>query len=168
MIRRAVFALIIGLLVAACGQADNDTQATYYLVRHAEKVLDVKDPNLTEAGRKRAGDLALRLKDMPLRQIYSSDYKRTRQTAAPLVEATGLDLIIYDAEDLQALSKRLLLETGHILVVGHSNTTPNLAELLGGEGGGPIVEATEYDRLYILKRNGNDVTGHIERFGDKS
>ena len=34
------------------------------------------------------------------------------------------------------------------LVVGHSNTTPPLVELFGGDAGPPIDEASEYDRLY--------------------
>jgi len=54
---------------------------------------------------------------------------------------------LYDPRDLEGFAKRLLAENGHILVVGHSNTTPPLSALLGGPEGEPIVEATEYDRL---------------------
>jgi len=60
----------------------------------------------------------------------------------------------------------LLAENGHILVVGHSNTTPPLSALLGGPEGEPIVEATEYDRLYVVERTGVVVGGIIERYGD--
>lgn len=35
-------------------------------------------------------------------------------------------------------------------MVGHSNTTPELVSILGGEPGPPIDEASEYDRLYVL------------------
>jgi len=55
---------------------------------------------------------------------------------------------------------------GTHLVVGHSNTTPPLTELLGGEGGEPIVEATEYDRLYRvdITKDGS-ASSKLMRFG---
>jgi len=166
VIRRSFLALVAGALLTACATTAPEPDATYYLVRHAEKTKDKKDPALTEAGAKRAEDLVARLKNVPVTKIYSSDYRRTRDTAAPLAAAKELDVIIYNPRDLEGLSKQLLGEKGHIVVVGHSNTTPSLSELLGGEAGEPIIEATEYDRLYVLKRRGNDVVGKIERYGD--
>lgn len=170
MIRRYFLGLTICALLSACGAptSNPESDATYYLVRHAEKTKDKTDPALTELGTQRAQDLALRLKGVPLTKIYSSDYKRTRDTAAPIVAATNLELILYNPRDLEGFSKDLLMETGHILVVGHSNTTPELSALLGGESGEPIVEATEYDRLYILQRQGQKITSKIERYGKKS
>ena len=53
-----------------------------------------------------------------------------------------------------------------VLVVGHSNTTPQLAELLGAEPGDPIVEKTEYDRLYVINLDTGE--GTIQRFGAPS
>ena len=49
------------------------------------------------------------------------------------------------------MAVRLLALEENALVVGHSNTTPELVDLLGGEGGPPIVEEWEYDRLYLLR-----------------
>jgi len=168
MIRRYFLGLIIGATLTACATTTPQTDATYYLVRHAEKTKDKKDPALTEAGTRRAQDLALRLKGVPVTKIYSSDYKRTRDTAAPIAAATSLEVVIYDPRDLEGFSKSLLTETGHIVVVGHSNTTPELSGFLGGDSGEPIVEATEYDRLYILKRQTKVITSTIERYGEKS
>lgn len=130
--------------------------------------MEKPDPGLTAAGQQRAQDLAARLKDVQLTKIYSSDYIRTRDTAAPIAATTGLEVIIYNPRELKNFSQKLLKDRGHILVVGHSNTTPELSQLLGGESGEPIVEATEYDRLYVLKRYGADVTGQIEKYGEKS
>ena len=168
MIRRCFLALAISTLLTACAGTTSQPDATYYLVRHAEKTKDKTDPALTEAGAQRAQDLAVRLNNVPLKKIYSSDYTRTRDTAAPIATAMGLDVILYNPRDLEGVSKNLLTETGHILVVGHSNTTPELSKLLGGDAGAPIIEATEYDRLYILKRYGSDVSGDIVRYGEKS
>lgn len=149
-----------------CGPQAGDVDATYYLVRHAEKTTEKSDPALTIAGQKRSEDLAVRLSKVPLRAIYSSDYTRTRDTAVPTAIAKNLEIIIYNPRDLDSFAKELMALSGNILVVGHSNTTPQLSALLGGPEGSPIVEATEYNRLYILQRRGDGVTGQIETYGD--
>jgi len=79
----------------------------FYLVRHAEKVLDQRDPDLTPAGYKRADDLAARLASVPLSAIYSSDYKRTRQTAAPVATAQDVTITLYDPRDLAGFAAAL-------------------------------------------------------------
>ena len=168
MIRRCFLLSLTALLLHGCSPQKSTYDAKYYLVRHAEKTKAETDPALTEVGAKRAQDLAMRLKGVPLTKIYSSDYIRTRDTAAPIAGEKNLDVVIYNPRDLEGVSKNLLTETGHILVVGHSNTTPELSKLLGGDAGAPIIEATEYDRLYILKRYGSDVSGDIFRYGEKS
>lgn len=166
MIRRNFVVLAAGILLTACAMTASQPDATYYLVRHAEKTKDKKDPALTEVGEKRAQDLAERFKNTPLTKIYSSDYKRTRDTAAPVAAAKGLKVTLYDPRDLEKFSKNVLSETGHILIVGHSNTTPSLSGLLGGQSGDPIVEATEYDRFYIIARNGKNIESRIEKYGE--
>ena len=119
------------------------------LVRHAEKVDDSRDPELSETGRARADVLAAHLKDMKIDTIFSSDYIRTRETARPLAEALGIELELYDPGDLEAFATKLRAAEGRILVVGHSNTTPDVVRLIGGEPGTDI-EDDEYDRLYIV------------------
>ncbi len=119
------------------------------LVRHAEKMDDSRDAELSETGRVRAEVLAALLKDMKIDTIFSSDYIRTRDTARPLAEALGLELELYDPRDLEALATKLRAAEGRILVVGHSNTTPRLVGLIGGERGTDITD-DEYDRLYIV------------------
>ncbi len=166
MIRRAFVTALTALALMGCGSQAGDVDATYYLVRHAEKTAEKLDPALTIAGQKRSEDLAVKLNKVPLSAIYSSDYTRTRDTAAPTAIAKNLELIIYNPRDLDGFAKDLMTLNGDILVVGHSNTTPQLSALLGGPEGAPIIEATEYNRLYILQRRGADVTGQIETYGD--
>ena len=168
MRRRGFLGLAATAILAACQPTSPEADATYYLVRHAEKTAEKSDPGLTVAGQQRAQDLAARLKDVKLTKIYSSDYIRTRGTAAPIAAITGLEVVIYDPRELEVFSQKLLTETGRILVVGHSNTTPEVSQLLGGDSGNPIDEATEYDRLYILHRRGDEVITTIERYGEKS
>ena len=125
------------LCLAGCAStpaADHAT-ATYLLVRHAEKDLRVADdPPLTADGIARAERLAGSLHDTPLDAIYSSPYRRTRQTAAPIAAAKGIALVDYDPADATAFAARLRRyhPRGTVLVVGHSNTLPPLARALCG------------------------------------
>lgn len=163
MIRIIAISIAALALLTGCGPQSSD--ATYYLVRHAEKQLDVKDPPLTPEGEMRAQDLSQRLSDVNLTDIYSTDYVRTQATAAPTASAKNLTVMSYDPSDLPGFAKVLLAREGVILVAGHSNTTPQLAELLGADPGTEIDEATEYNRLYVIERRGDKIEGRIETFG---
>jgi broad specificity phosphatase PhoE len=156
-IKTVAFALGLATLLALPALA-----ADIYLVRHAEKQIDApEDPNLTETGRLRAANLAVMLKSAGIDRVLTTEFKRTRETAAPVAEVAGVEMEIYDPTGLDALAARLLESKDNALVVGHSNTTPELVDLLGGEGGPPIVEAWEYDRLYLLQTNNGKVTRTI-------
>ncbi len=140
-------------------------ESVFFLVRHAEKADQSEDPPLTEEGRARARSLAGMLGDAGVESIYSSDFERTRDTATPLASDLGLEVKLYDPNQLPELATALLSSPGRHLVVGHSNTTPELAGLLGGDPGSPISE-DDYDRLYvILRRPGAGATTLLLRFG---
>jgi probable phosphoglycerate mutase len=160
--------LIAAMTVATVSglHASDAEPSTVFLVRHAEKTTEETDPGLTEAGLARAVELAATLRDAGIEHILSSDYRRTRDTAIPLADVLGLSIEIYDPRDLPGLLIRLAELGGRILVVGHSNTTPAVAQLLGGEPGPPIDEAAEHDRLYVLT-TGNDgsVSTVLIRYG---
>lgn len=156
-----IFLVVASLALALPGTAPL-TAADIYLVRHAEKVNDgSQDPALTEVGRQRATNLAEMLRSAAIDKIFSSDYTRTRETAGPLAEYLGIDLEIYDPEALEPFAAQLLMLEENTLVVGHSNTTPELVELMGGDAGTPIVEEWEYDRLYLLQTENGKLTHTI-------
>ncbi|WP_286828998.1 MULTISPECIES: gamma subclass chorismate mutase AroQ [Kordiimonas] len=139
--------LFIVLIAAPAALAD----ATIYLVRHAEKVADgTRDPDLTAMGRARADWIAGYLADKGLTGIYSTDYKRTRETAQPTAEKAGLAVNLYDPRALDAFAAELKSKDGVFLVVGHSNTTPMLANLLAGSH---LKYAGEdvYDQIFKVK-----------------
>lgn len=146
------FLIMIGL-IASMGVpviTIADTGPTMiFLARHAEKE-DGPNPPLTEAGQERAKTLARMMAESGIGQVHSTDFVRTRETAAPVAERLGLEVRVYDPNQLGQLADTLLREGGRHLVVGHSNTTTDLVELLGGSPGTPIREAGEYDRLYLL------------------
>ncbi len=135
----------------ADGLAAQDGASLIVLVRHAERAgPSAEDPGLTELGSERALALARLLIDSGITAIHSTDTQRTRDTGAPLAKRLGLSIELYDGRDLEAVAEHLLALPGRHLVVGHSNTTDELSALLGGEAFGEIIEAWEYDRLYLL------------------
>lgn len=152
--------------LAAGGSPDVETAAAaaparILLVRHAETAGEGSDPGLSEAGRRRAEGLADRLAEEGVERILSTDLRRTRETAAPLAGRLGVELEIYDHRALSDVAERLRAEGGVVLVVGHSNTTPALVELLGGDPGEPIAH-DEHDRLYRVDLPSGQTT--LDRF----
>lgn len=137
-----------------------------FLVRHAERAEDgTSDPPISEDGEARARLLAEMLRDVELTRIHTTDYRRTRATGRPTATAAGLDMEHYDADDLPGFAERLRSMPGRHLVVGHSNTTPQLVEALGGDPSDAIDEL-EYDRLYIVTLTSDGVSTVLLRFGD--
>ena len=101
--KKFLFLIIIPIVILSCKSDKKEQDATvYYLIRHAEKDRNIKDknPELTEVGLKRAENWAKVFKDIPFDKIYSTDYKRTQQTAFPTASSKGLDVLSYDAENL--------------------------------------------------------------------
>jgi len=159
--------LLWGCTPAPKGGEDSaeSSSLVVFLVRHAEKVDQSRDPDLSEEGYARAQALAKALADAGLERVFSSDYIRTRETARPVADLYGLEIEEYDPSDLYDLADALRAKGGRHLVVGHSNTTPALVEILGGEAGPAIVEETEYDRLYILTIGKEGVETVLLRYG---
>lgn len=153
-------------------QRRDEGTSTAFLVRHAEAQYPPpaeapRNPPLNSMGKRRAEALARLLAESGVSKVYSTDTQRTRQTAAPLAEALQVEVVLYDATDLAAFASRLRQEEGSILVVGHSNTTPHLADLLGGDAGPPINESVEFDRLYVLTLRGEEtVATSLLRYGE--
>lgn len=121
-----------------------------FMVRHAEKADHSRNPDLSKPGKERAIVLADVLRNADIDQIHSSDYTRTKETAAPIAKYLDKNVQIYNPKDLEALVTKLKDAGGRHLVVGHSNSTPNLVKLLGGDGVSKINDAGEYDRLYMV------------------
>lgn len=156
---------LLALLVAMPAGAQTE-ETVVYLFRHAERAEDgTNDPPLSDAGEARAELVAAILEDARITHIHTTDFRRTRATGAPLARATGLEMAEYDPRDLVGLAERLRSTPGRHLVLGHSNTTPQLAEALGGDPGPPIEEM-EYDRAYVIVILPSGATGSaIFRFG---
>lgn len=128
--------------------------ATVFLVRHAERAGDMgADPALTAQGVQRSEALARILADAQIQTIFATDTKRTQQTAAPLAEKLHLTPVVLPGKDVLGLIERLrgLKPEDVVLVVGHSNTVPQIVTGLGGETK-PMPD-TEFNRLLIFTTN---------------
>ena len=142
---------------------DKQNVSMVYLVRHAEKADTGKDPELSDIGKERAEDLSRFLKDAGITNIWTTDYKRTRETVAPIAARTRVKVEVYDPSKLGEFATKLKSIPGRHLVVGHSNTTPALVQALGGDPGPPMPES-EFDRFYIVTLGQNLATIQL-RFG---
>lgn len=120
-----------------------------YLVRHGEKMSESGDPELTSKGRARAEHVGVLLHRAGITAIFSTPTNRTRQTAEPLSQKTGVAVQVYDPRNPKTLVEKVKGLTGAVVVVGHSNTLPELVRLFGGAPGADIGD-NEYDRLYQL------------------
>ena len=139
---------------SAAGSLVLDTTATTVLVvRHAEKNPHPAggDAGLNTKGLLRAKELARATRDAGIAAVYASQYGRARLTAGPAAAALADSVRTYDANrnDLLAARIRAQHAGSTVLVVGHSDSVPELIEALTGERL-PAGESVEYDRLYVV------------------
>jgi phosphohistidine phosphatase SixA len=132
-------------------------QHTVFLVRHAERADSspgttptmAADPDLSEAGRARAEHLAEALKDAKITAIFATEFKRTQQTAAPLAKALGLTVKIVSSNSEANLIADLKAAKSNVLVVGHSNTVPEIIKRLGVTTAVSIAD-DDFANLFIV------------------
>ncbi|MFL6844408.1 MAG: SixA phosphatase family protein [Allosphingosinicella sp.] len=143
---RPLAALLLAVLAACATAAPPAALPDYYVMRHLQKS-DGIDPGLSDEGRANADRLVVLMKDHPPQAIYVSTTRRARETAAPLAAKLGLTAHEYDPRNTPALVELLLKEHGTVLVVGHSNTVPEIIGRLGGEQPAPLAE-TDYGDVW--------------------
>ncbi len=136
---------------AAQDQFGDEQVTTFYLVRHAEKDYG-DDPILTKQGKERAERLMETLKNVDLAAVYSTDTKRTQSTAKPTAEDHDLKIVSYRPSLLRELSEKLrsLYRGKAVLIVGHSNTTPAMANYLTDSDEHPRFSELDYTNLYVV------------------
>lgn len=153
MFVRTIAACLLVLASAAPALA----QRTIFLVRHAERAdagtpggaTMAADPDLSDAGRARAASLARVLADAAITTIFTTERKRTQQTAAPLAKAAGVTPTTVSGADTAGLVAQINASKGNVLVVGHSNTVPAIIKALGVTA--PVaIGDDEFDQLFIV------------------
>ena len=135
----------------ASGASAGRGTTTFILVRHAEKDYG-DDPILIPKGEARAERLRETLKNVDLAAVYSTNTKRTLSTARPTAEDHGLKTILYRSDLLPEFADKVktLYRGKTVLIVGHSNTTPKMANYLTGTEDFPRFSETDYTNLYIV------------------
>lgn len=146
---------------------------TVYVVRHAEKVDNSRDPALSERGARRAMALADALANARIDGVVVTQFIRTRDTAAPTSDAHSVQPVVVAAgggsvaHHAAAVADAVRsLDAGSVLVVGHSNTVPAIVAALGGPGMPDICDS-QYSNLFVLviPAVGEVTTAHV-RFGE--
>jgi broad specificity phosphatase PhoE len=122
---------------------------TIVLVRHAERAPApmTDDPPLTDAGSARAARLAERLARADVKAIFVTRFRRSRDTAAPLAAALKLEPVV-ESETSALVAKLKARDEPTVLVVGHSDTLPDIVKAFGG----PTVTIADdqFDDLFVL------------------
>lgn len=161
----ALVLLAMGLLPAAAAQQ------AIFLVRHAEKIdesMNGLDTPLSKAGKARARLLADTLRDSGITAIYASPALRTQETAAPLARVLGLQVRLINQDYPRSVVARLRAHNAKdvVLIVGHSDTLPDILNELGYA---PRVKirSHEYSNLFLVIPRGDKPPSVLRlRFGE--
>ena len=135
---------------------------TIILVRHAEKdtseMANSSDPSLTQQGKERAERLVKAIKKYRPGAVYSTDFIRTRDTAAPIAKRRDVQVKIYDGKNQNALVDEILKsKTKRFVIVGHSNTIPPLANLFLKQDLLKPYDESIYGNLLIIRVEAGEV-----------
>ncbi len=145
----------IVLFLQFCFEASAQ-KTTVWIVRHAEKDTSFANrlnPDLTDVGMQRAKDLATYLQKQNIVKIFSTDTKRTKQTATYF----NVPLEIYNPKSLSGLRDVLYQQANgkSVLIVGHSNTVLETIEALGGKRPLTLLTDDDYDYLFKIELEAN-------------
>lgn len=157
MTRFAIILITLTFALLACGSGttsdvkkDSALNTVIYFTRHAEKASG-DDPALLPAGERRATRIARQLPTEEITAVYATGYRRTQSTAIPTAKAAGVEIQTYSGGDsAKSLTAGWLAkhkgET--ILVVGHSNTVPDLVNALVPDASYSNIDENTYSRLF--------------------
>lgn len=128
--------------------------STFYFIRHAEKDRskpEDADPELNQKGLGRAMHWAEILKDIDINAIYTTDYKRTSMTAAPLAVKQDITVKYYNLEDVNISQFKVDNLNKNALIVGHSNSTPQFVNKMIGEDKYQDMDDSDNGSLYVVQ-----------------
>lgn len=162
--KNTILYLILLVLMVSCGNTPTEKKnelrkldentTTYYLIRHAEKDRsnpENSNPNLNEQGVERAKNWASYFDSIPLAKVYATNYNRTQQTASYTAESKSLSVESYDPTQLYTPAFQFDTSGKHVLVVGHSNTTPQFVNAIIGEQVYTDIDDSVNSMLYVVK-----------------
>ncbi|PHS64779.1 MAG: phosphoglycerate mutase [Flavobacterium sp.] len=170
--KKIIFLLTFITLFASC-KSDKKEEVkleakttVYYLIRHAEKDRSTpdKDPGLTEKGIERANNWTKILNDKEIDLVFSTDYKRTQQTASPFASAHKLKILNYDPKHLYNDEFKAKTKGKTVLIVGHSNTTPAFVNTILGSQKYNKIDDKDNGKMFIVSIINDSVLVKIEDY----
>ena len=141
---RLLVTLLTACLLSSC------STTIVYIVRHGEKVADTDSTDLSPAGKQRALALADTLARRGIDAVFSTPYRRTRQTAQPLADRLNLPVINYPTT-AAIVSRVGEMRNKTALVVGHSNSILDIAKGMGTNPMKQRIESDDYDNLLVVR-----------------
>ena len=150
-------------LLFSCNNINQDCN-NYYLIRHAEKVRvdpENKDPELNEAGQKRAVVWQEYFADLEINKVYSTNYNRTLQTVLPFSNSSELEINIYSPSSINYEGFLETTSGDNVLIVGHSNTIPSFVNGLIQEEIYPDIEDSNNSNLYVVSKCGAEINHEL-------
>lgn len=166
---------LLMLVIISCGNKKSEStvenkttsdKTVFYLIRHAEKDRtnpNNEDPHLNDAGLERAEKWKTELEDIEFDAIYSTDFHRTRETAAPLARHNNLDITLYDPAVMSDPNFIKENQGKTVLIVGHSNTTPMFANAILGKEKYPHMQDNNNEDLYIVTIENGRKTSQLRK-----
>lgn len=157
------------LLIASYNSQAQTTKI--WIVRHGEKNLDNpadKDPALSTAGEERAIALAKYLKGKKFAALFSTDYKRTKGTLAPLAAAQHLPIQLYKSTDYQAIADTIMnnYKGKNIIICGHSNRILGIVSAFKATSSLKEITEEEYSHIFLIEVNGDRVKLKEGHYGE--
>jgi phosphohistidine phosphatase SixA len=142
---------------------DDFKPQTVFLIRHAEKENEPRqDPPLKPEGVARSQELARLLGATGIKTIITSQFTRTKKTAEPLATKLGVTVTVISLksnptnprliaeESTREVVNKILESTGeNALVVGHSNSIPDVIKMLGGDVV-PMIDEQKFNDLFVV------------------
>ncbi len=163
--------VVVSLLLAAIVSSAWAEPELVVVVRHAEKADEpAGDPALSAAGQARAAALADALADAGIDAILTTQYRRTRETAAVIAQRSGLEARVVEAgrgdtaAHVDEVANAVRAEHGRVLVVGHSNTAARIVAALGGPALPDLCE-TSYGHAFVMSRRADGYSLLRLRYG---
>ncbi|MBX3296868.1 MAG: histidine phosphatase family protein [Acidobacteria bacterium] len=158
-----IFFLVAAIMFGALAVATPAQSKLIILVRHAEKDIsenaDPNDPPLNAAGQERAQRFAQKIGKYRPGAFYSTDFKRTRDTVTPLATKRGKQVQLYDPRKPSELIERVLADkTKRVVIAGHSNTIPGLANAITKKTVFRNLDESEYTVIWLIRLKEGKVT----------
>jgi hypothetical protein len=176
--------LCAALSAPAGAQAPPTGPAQIILIRHAEKPADEKDPHLSPAGVRRAGELVsfvtadpAMVKLGPPVAVFATQTtkrdngQRTQETVAPLARALKLPVQTpFLGRDYAGLARQILRNRAYagktVLICWNHEEIPQLVAALGVSPP-PDWKGSVFDQVYIISYTRGGARLAVSRYGSR-